>query len=444
MIYLVWNRTRKLCATSKPLTTLIALTGLLILLAQPTCARAIELDYLVVKLPVDVRGTAALNRAQDILSRYSPQRVEALLVPGWFRIFAPANALDRIQTRLSQDPTILAVERDERVHAMFTPNDPYWNVQWGPLKIDAPGAWEITTGSAQVIMAIIDTGVDLNHLDLVNQLWVNPGEIPNDGLDNEGNGFVDDLHGWRFLAGGQSNNVQDDHGHGTHVAGIAGAQGNNGIGIAGMCWGCRLMILKALDSSGKGRYSDVADAIVYAVDNGARIINLSLGGASSTQELEEAVNYASAQDALVVAAAGNYGSSVYYYPGAYPAAFAVAATDSADQHPSYSNSGPEVDIAAPGTDIYSTCMSSSYCYKSGTSMATPHVSGLAALIWTQHYTYTAGQVRQILVNTAVDIDSPGWDPHTGWGRIDAQQALSATLESLAIPYIYYFPLVIRQ
>lgn len=419
------------------------LLGLIALLAVPTGAQSTDLDYLLVKLPAGAMGAADTLRAAEILSAYRVRQIEPLLLPGWFRIFVPSDALERIQTQMAVDLNVLAVERDGIVQAMLIPDDTYWSSQWGPLKIDAPGAWEYNTGSAEVIIAIVDSGIDTDHPDLAEQLWVNPGETPGDGIDNDGNGFIDDIHGWRFLSTGQSNDVEDDLGHGTHVAGIAGARGNNGAGIAGMCWGCRLMILKMLDYRNSGRYSDLADSIVYAVDNGARIINLSLGGSTGSSIMEDAVNYASGQGALVVAAAGNNGSSVYY-PGAYPAALAVAATDSNDQHASYSNSGPEVDIAAPGSGIYSTCMGSSYCYKSGTSMATPHVSGLAALIWSQHYTYTISQVRQFMVNSAVDVESPGWDPLTGWGRIDARLALAETLKPQAFDYVYYFPLIFLQ
>ncbi len=415
------------------------LLGLVALLALPAGAQSTDMDYLLVKLPAGVMGTTDTLRASEMLSAYRVRQIEPLLVPGWFRVFVPSDALERIHIQMKTDLNVLAVERDGIVQAMLVPDDPYWNYQWGPQKVDAPGAWEYNTGSAEVIIAIVDSGVDTAHPDLAEQLWVNPGEIPGDGIDNDGNGFIDDIHGWRFLSTGQSNNVEDDLGHGTHVAGIAGARSNNGDGVAGMCWGCRLMVLKMLDYRNSGRYSDLADSIIYAVDNGARIINLSLGGAASSSLMEDAVNYASAQGALVVAAAGNHGSTVYY-PGAYPAAFAVAATDSNDKRASYSNSGPEVDIAAPGSSIYSTCMGGSYCYKSGTSMATPHVSGLAGLLWTQHYTYTASQVRQFMVNSAVDVESPGWDPLTGWGRIDARQALAETLKPQAFQYVYYFPL----
>ena len=300
---------------------------------------------------------------------------------------------------------------------------------------------KVSQTGAGVYVAVLDTGVDLNHSDLVDQIWVNPTEVPGNGLDDDGNGHVDDIHGWRFghdAIGNpyESNLVDDDHGHGTHVAGIIAARGNNGQGIAGMAWGSRVMIVKVLDQEGDGYYSEVADGLVYATDNGASIANLSLGGSQRSQLMEDAVAYANAHDTVVIAAAGNTGSAVLY-PAAYPGAVAVAATDQNDNHLSFSCFGPEIDLAAPGSLIYSTCLGDRYCFKSGTSMATPHVAGLAALVRSQSPGYTAAQIVQHLRSTATDLDSPGWDEYTGWGRIDAHRALSAP-QTLRM---YYMPLV---
>lgn len=197
------------------------------------------------------------------------------------------------------------------------------------------------------------------------------------------------------------------------------------------------MVLKVLDTTGNGIYSDVAEAVMYAVNNGAHIINLSLGGTPYNQELEDAVDYAYIHNVLIVAATGNYGGGVLY-PAAYERAFAVAATNQVDQHAAYSNRGPQVDVSAPGSSIYSTCKGGSYCTKTGTSMATPHVSGLAGLIWSKHYTYTVSTVEKLIMDTAVDIQDAGWDDQTGWGRIDAQRALSYTL------YVVYLPLLVQN
>jgi subtilisin family serine protease len=350
---------------------------------------------------------------------------------------------------LRRHPDVAFTELDYAVHAVETdsvmPNDPDWANQWGPAKIEAPTAWDVTTGTSDAIIAIVDTGVELGHEDLVDNLWANPGEIPDNGLDDDGNGKTDDIWGWRFyhvspLISGEDNSVADDNGHGTHVAGIAGAGINNGLGVAGMAGGSKLMVVKVLDAVGDGWYSDLAQGIVYAVDNGARIINLSLGGAPHSDLLQWAVNYAHDRGALLVAASGN-GVGGVLYPGACEHVMTVSATDQDDDLRSDSRHGPQVDVAAPGTAIYSTGWSGScpsgYCYMSGTSMATPHASGLAALIWSARPDLASLQVTSAITATAVDVNGhvePGWDEYVGWGRIDAGEAIS---EALSLPVNEY-------
>jgi len=326
------------------------------------------------------------------------------------------------------------------------PNDPELARQWGLAKINAPAAWGIVTGAVSITIAIVDTGIDLRHPDLTPQLWINPDEIPANGLDDDANSKVDDVHGWHFYqaANGPAENalVQDDFGHGTHVAGIAAAATDNGIGIAGVAWGGRLMAVKVLDQYGTGWYSDIIAGIIYAADNGARIVNLSLGGATPSQALCDAAVYAGSRGALVVAAAGNTGGAVLY-PAACAGVLAVAATDQADARPSFSNFGPQIDLAAPGVHIYSTWYAtgigaSGYFTKSGTSMATPYVAGAAALVWSQWPAWRADQVSQQLLATATDVSTPGWDPYSGWGRVNAAAAVGWT------PRRYFYPLVAGQ
>lgn len=372
---------------------------------------------------------------------------------------------------LRQEPNITFAELDYAVHATETrflgetgfllPNDPAWSNQWGPAKIDAPDAWDVTTGDHDIMIAVLDTGVQAGHEDLSDNVWINHGEIPDNRLDDDGNGKVDDVRGWHFYhkwawdgdeytyLPKEDNRVGDDHGHGTHVAGIAGAAINNGIGIAGMAGNSRLMAVKVLDEYGNGWYSDLAQGIVYAVDNGADVINLSVGGELASETLQEAVNYAHDHGVLVVAAAGNDGGSVLY-PAACEHALAVTATDQNDQQAGFSNHGPEVDVAAPGTEIYSTWYRGNYFTRSGTSMSTPHVSGLAALVWSARPDLATAQVTEIITSTARDVNGgtlqlPGWDEYLGWGRIDAGRALSATLEIDSIPtHWYYLPVVLRM
>jgi subtilisin family serine protease len=343
--------------------------------------------------------------------------------------------LNQALAALRADPAVQVVEEDHRVHIALTPNDTYWNLQWGPEMIRAPAAWSINTGSPSVIVAVLDTGIDVHHSDLAGQLWVNPSEIPGNGLDDDGNNYVDDVHGWNMLDDGSSV-IDDDHGHGTHVSGIIAASGNNGLGIAGMAWSSRVMVVKVLDEYGDGYYSGLAEGLIYAADNGAHIANLSLGGTVPSQILEDATNYAHAQGTLVVASAGNTNSAIQY-PAAYDHALSIAASTRDDERASYSCFGPEMDLAAPGSGIYSTCVRDSYCYKSGTSMAAPYVAGLAALLYAQQPSLSPDQVTQRLIDSAQDIDTPGWDANTGWGRIDAYGALAST-QTL---HYYYFPIV---
>jgi subtilisin family serine protease len=314
---------------------------------------------------------------------------------------------------------------------VITPTDPGWYHQWGPRQIYAPAAWATLTHTVDITIAVVDSGIKLDHPDLAGQRWINPGEIPGNLVDDDGNGKIDDVNGWHFyqycVAGTctprENANVQDDYGHGTHVAGIAAAALDNGIGIAGVAPQARIMPVKVIDQYGVAFYSDIALGIVYAADNGARVINLSLGGKPDSQTLRDAVDYARARGALVVAAAGNDGGAVLH-PAAYNPVLAVAATDQADQVAYFSNRGPQVDAAAPGVDIYSTWpWVTGYFTKSGTSMAAPHISGVAALIWSQYPLSSSLSVAYLITSTAVDIATPGWDEQAGWGRVDAYRAL---------------------
>ncbi|MBL7200065.1 MAG: S8 family serine peptidase [Anaerolineae bacterium] len=394
-------------------------------------------------------AAASASPTTELLVKLSPQELEdgaralsarsiegwtPVGVPGWLRVRVPEQQLERVRARLEHTPGVLAVHTDHPVRVALVPDDTYWPSQWALAKINAPDAWDLTTGRVEVVIAVLDTGMELSHPDLSGQVWVNPGETPGNGIDDDANGKVDDLHGWQFLEIGESSNVSDDYGHGTHVSGIIAAAGNNGTGVAGMAWGSRLMVVKVLDNEGNGRYSDVAAGLVYAADNGAQVINVSLGGDEDLPVLRDAVDYARARGALIVAAAGNYCRGQYVlFPAAYGNTIAVAASDRDDRLAYSSCRGPEVDLTAPGESVYSTCLGGGYCSSSGTSMAAPHVSGLAALIWSHHPEYAPGQVRHTMWVTAEALQ----EPYTGWGRIDAGRALSLEL------YVLHFPSITR-
>jgi LPXTG-site transpeptidase (sortase) family protein len=283
------------------------------------------------------------------------------------------------------------------------PNDPGWRNQYGLLAIHAPQGWDLSTGSAAVTIAVEDTGVDLGHVDLAGKI------VP--GFD-----FVN-----------SDNDPQDDNGHGTHVAGIAAAVSNNGIGVAGVSWGAHIMPVKVLNASGNGSYADVAAGIVWAADNGAQVINLSLGGSMPSFVLEDAVNFAYGRDVTLVAAAGNSGSNSVLYPARYPHVIAVAATDSSNNRASFSNFGPEIDVAAPGVAIYSTTLDNNYAYLSGTSMAAPFVSGLAAILRGIPGNVSPDEITREIETTALDLGIPGRDDLYGYGLIQMDAALQPLL-----------------
>lgn len=282
------------------------------------------------------------------------------------------------------------------------PNDPSFSLQYGLGRIRAPQGWDLSTGSNSVIVAIVDTGVDLGHPDLVGKFVTGTDIVNNDS------------------------NPQDDNGHGTHVAGIAAATGNNSIGIAGVSWGARIMPVKVLNSAGNGSYANAAEGIIWATDHGAQIVNLSLGGSTSSSTLEDAINYAYNNGVLVVAAAGNTGGTPVLYPARYSHVIAVAATDSLDHRIASSSYGPEIDLSAPGASIYST-VPGGYGYKSGTSMASAFVSGLAAVLRGIPGNTSPDTIEFQMESTALDIESAGWDIYTGAGLIQMDAAIQAAL-----------------
>ncbi len=297
----------------------------------------------------------------------------------------PASALGAVRSTLG----VLYAEPEAWRSAELTPNDPQYASEWGlnnarDVDIDAPEAWDISTGQASTLVAVIDTGINLTHPDLVGRIWTNPGEIAGNGVDDDNDGYVDDVHGWNFV--NDTNNPADDHGHGTHVSGTIAAATNNATGVAGVDWNAKILPLKFLDSSGNGSDFDAAAAIRYAADVGAKIINASWGSGDFSQTLYDAIAYARGKGVVFVAAAGNNGRNTDTTPF-YPASFdldnilSVAAVASDGSLASFSNYGARsVDVAAPGVGILSTVRGGGYGTSSGTSMAAPHVSGVVSLL----------------------------------------------------------------
>jgi thermitase len=301
-----------------------------------------------------------------------------------------------------RNPHVQYAEPDYIASVLDTPNDPYLGYQWNMAKVQAPGAWEITTGSAGVAVAILDTGVDLSHLDLQGKVVASVN-------------FSD------------SSTVSDVNGHGTHVAGIVGAATNNGQGVAGLGYNTTIMNVKVMGDNGTGSFFTVAQGVVWAADHGAQVINMSLGAQFGSPTLEDAVNYAWSKGVVVVAAAGNEGSSTPFYPAAYANVIAVASTDMFDKLAPLSDYGDWVDVAAPGGNIYSTLPNNNYASLSGTSMASPHVAGLAGLVFTRVTDSDADgllndEVRSCIEQYADNIGVAG----IGSGRINALRSVQCS------------------
>jgi thermitase len=327
------------------------------------------------------------------------------------------------------DPRVEYAEPDYLAQPAYEPNDPYYGdgTQWGPQKAFVPQAWDLCTGDSNVVIAVLDWGVDLQHPDLQAEIWTNADETPGNGTDDDGNGYVDDVYGWDFA--NDDNDPQDDYGHGSHVGGIAAAATDNGVGVAGVAFNSNIMAVKVGDgTTGKARYSDIAYGIMYAADNGAKVINLSLGAYAYSSYLKSAVNHAWDAGCVVVGAVGNNNLSDPFYPAAYDNVIGVSATDQNDAKASWSNYGSHVAVAAPGVSIYSTYWNdgSTYAHMSGTSMSAPHVAGLAALLFAQDDTRSNATVRSLIESSADDLGDAGWDQYYGYGRINAYQALGTT------------------
>ena len=330
----------------------------------------------------------------------------------------------------------LRCEPNYVVRSDITPNDTQFSSLWGMLSIQAPSAWDVTTGSPNITVAVIDTGIEYTHPDLSENIATNAGEIPSNGIDDDRNGFIDDYYGYDFI--NNDGNPMDDHYHGTHCAGTVGARGNNARGVAGVAWNVKLMPVKVLSSTGSGSYASVIGGINYAVKRGVKVLSMSLSGSAYSQALEDAIINARNNGVLIVAAAGNSALNTDIYP-AYPAAstqdnvLSVAATASGDVLASFSNWGPtSVDVAAPGADILSTYLGGQYAWASGTSMATPHVAGMAAMVLSVNPTLSYGQVKSILLGTVDPIGSLSGKMVSG-GRVNLKNAVARALQPNTTP-----------
>ena len=398
-----------------------------------------DLDAVLGEL--DVTDIARLHPPAPITSR---SREVAGAMAATFRLtFAADTPVDEAVERLAEVDGVEFAEPNRYRETYAVPNDPSFPSQWGLTRINAPAAWDRTTGSANVTVAVLDTGIDLDHPELApllvqgtDMVDLGPNPTPPAGFRFEG-----DFQG-------RDNVPQDEVGHGTHVAGTIACLSNNGVGVAGVTWACRLMPIKVLtrivnvnnpnDVRGVGSSADIAAGIRWAVDNGARVLNLSLGGSVETQVERDAVAYAIAQGAIVVAAMGNGGAAAGpSFPAAFPNVVAVGAIGTGDTRAGFSQVGPHIDVVAPGVNILSTMWDNGFTSMSGTSMAAPHVAGLAALILSCNRNMTGAQVADIIRQTARPLRDNPTDPvpnnNYGAGCIDAEAAINRACPRRSVP-----------
>ena len=412
-----------------------------------------------------VDAILARNNVNELRPLFPPDNADLELRRqlGMDRIFvARSNArmnISAIIEELSQideieyaEPDYIGESAGRRGSAFVTPNDTYFNRQWGyqntgsnPITdpgtagadIKAVAGWDIQKGDSAIIVGVLDSGLKWDHPDIAARVWTNWKEIPNNNKDDDANGYIDDVRGYNFAYG--TANVRDDHGHGTNVASIIGAIANNNLGFAGLDWKCRIMPIKILDSTNFGLYSAWASALYYAANNGAKVMNMSVGGTGGSSALENAVMYAYTKKCFIAACMMNANNSVVYYPAGFnDYTVAVGATDSRDRrvNPFFwgggSNYGGHIDVVAPGNYIYGLNHLSNTDYTTywgGTSQATPMVAALASLLLAQNPTRTPTQLRTIIRSTADDKvgrsteDVTGFDEYHGYGRINCERAL---------------------
>jgi hypothetical protein len=321
---------------------------------------------------------------------------------------------------------------DRAYRLAYTPNDPLFPLQWNLHRMQLPLAWDWTRGRPEVVVAVLDTGVDYNHPELAPNLWVNSAEVPNNGVDDDQNGLIDDYLGYDFAY--NDSDPADDHGHGTACAGIVAAAGDNNLQIAGVAYNCRIMCVKIGLSNGYSYDSMFAPAVIYAAQMGAKVQSISYFSDDLTPALRAATDYAWNQGSLLVVAAGNYNEPLPLYPAGYDRAVGVAASTSADRKASFSNMGSWVDVAAPGVGIYATSWGGGYTSSfAGTSAAAPNAAGVAALLWSWMPNARIETIREALEYSSEPIPDPAVGVYVNYGLVNANRALQYLREAILLP-----------
>ena len=399
--------------------------------------------------PIDIYGSyipdevvvkfTSGTKQSEITSILDSLNVESSeIIPGldvWI-LKVPVGEVSSILASLGNQKAVLFSEPNYIVRAFTIPNDPEWRTQETYLQnIQMTRAWDLPVGQVDAIIAVIDTGIEASHSELASKIWINPGELGEDstgknknsnGKDDDKNGYIDDWQGWNAIS--NNGDIEDSNGHGTHIAGIAVASANNDLGIAGIAWGSHIMVLKALESSGEGGIAQVAKAIIYAANQGASVINLSLGSSSYSVLLDMAVEYAVKSGLIIIAAAGDVGAPLANYPAALSDVISVGAVDEKNHIAKFSPFGDTVDIYAPGVDIISTWPGGGYKTKSGTSQAAAHVSGVAAMLASMSIMQSPEQVREALLLSAAPLGGEGNGP----GLLQAYSALTFGAISITV------------
>ncbi len=360
--------------------------------------------------------------------------------------FDSASETESVIQKLNALPGVIYAEPNHAYRISAEINDPLFSEQWYLRNINAPGAWDIEAGQASIIVGVIDTGVDYLHEDLQGQLWINSLEDLNgngvldsldlNGIDEDGNGYIDDVIGWDFTDApnfpDQGDYLEPDNdpmdefgsGHGTPVAGIIAARQNNGIGISGAAPGARVMALRAGTASGFLEEDDVAEAILYAIDNGCKVVNMSFGDNAFSYLLRDAIQYGVGQGVIFVASAGNSGNASLNYPAAFDETISVGATDSANKLAGFSNYGSKINLVAPGVEVFSTQIGNAYGINNGTSFSAPVVCAALALILSHYPDYAPEQAKGALYAGCRDSGYFGWDPFYGHGLVDLERGLT--------------------
>ncbi len=409
---------------------------------SPTDERELALDRVMLRIerrsPELDHALASLDGAKlRPLFRHPPRgwrHPAAAYAAGLDEIYAlrlaqPAadrTGITQLATQLAALPGVAWCETCPCGTPMSTiPDDPDFPNQWPlqPGQLDGPSAWDLIRESTKIV-AVIDCGTDLNHPELQKSLWTNLGEIPGNGIDDDGNGFIDDLHGWDFL--NDDATIEANIGHGTRVSGVIGAEADNGTEVAGVCWSVPLMQLEVWSTGPPTLTADnCAAAISYGADNGASVMQMAWGFTGSEPAvITAAVDYAIAADAVMVSIAGNdHSDTILYYPAARSDVLATIATDSVDARAPFSNWGAWTDLCAPGRDLPVVSFGTKPRISGGTSLASAHVAGAAALLREYAPTLDQEAIRLLLQGSAKDLGPPGFDPDYAWGRIDLAAAL---------------------